>query len=62
MENLNNSLSLKKISPQEGSSRVPRICNKVDLPEPEVPKMARESPGKISRQIFLRMVIFSFPE
>jgi len=39
----------RKYCPEVGRSRQPTMCMKVDLPEPEVPVTARNSPGWTSR-------------
>ena len=48
--------SLMEIEPEVGLSRRARRCMRVDLPEPDLPIMATDSPSFISRLILLSAV------
>src|SRR6516165_10874341 len=43
------SRALRTYLPQSGRSRRPKRCIRVDLPEPERPRTATNSPGSIER-------------
>src|SRR3989338_4970905 len=53
-ESLETSCPSRKYRPDVGVSRHPKICIKVDLPEPEGPIIATNSPFSISKLMFLR--------
>ena len=53
-ESLEMSCPSRKYRPDVGVSRHPKICIKVDLPEPEGPIIATNSPFSISKLMFLR--------
>lgn len=47
--------------PLLGFSKPAIKLSRVDLPEPEVPRIQHISPGAISKDILSRATIFSFP-
>src|SRR3989344_634210 len=61
-ESFDTSLSSRKYSPLVGVSRHPRMCISVDLPEPEGPITATNSPSLILNDAPLRACVSMPPD